>query len=338
MTATSALFPRRGTDDETATARKIAAACLGASALAGDITAIGDCSAPDAVFRWPDGAAIGPGAAMARGLEDLAAHPGAECLIEDVLHRATPPGASDDGPGLYVCARATILGRAASPDRSGPVTIPTMAEIWAQGGQIRDAWILRDGTAALAATGVSDLRGWAETRLAAPGPDPSPLAPDSDPEGPYSGRGARTDTAGPLADHLSLMMDGEMAEAARGLDPACMLHLPGGAHALGRIAAIGFWAGLRAALPAGVFRIEHALGAPAGGDLPGRAAVRWSLYGRHEGPGRFGPPSGAYIYVLGLTQAEFGPSGIRRLWTLFDDPSICLQTAARRESRRPDRA
>jgi len=56
-----------------------------------------------------------------------------------------------------------------------------------------------------------------------------------------------------------------------------------------------------------------------------RAAIRWSVSGHHEGTGRFGVPSGAPIYIMGITHAEFGPWGLRRDYTLFDDVSVWKQ-------------
>ena len=65
--------------------------------------------------------------------------------------------------------------------------------------------------------------------------------------------------------------------------------------------------------------------------LPPRAAVRWSLWGGHDGWGRYGRPSGAQVYVMGITHVEFGPFGpggapaIRRDYTLIDDTAIWKQ-------------
>ena len=56
--------------------------------------------------------------------------------------------------------------------------------------------------------------------------------------------------------------------------------------------------------------------------MPPRAAVRWSLDGQHSGWGRFGVPTHARIYVMGITHVEFGPHGIRREWTLIDETAI----------------
>ena len=64
--------------------------------------------------------------------------------------------------------------------------------------------------------------------------------------------------------------------------------------------------------------------------MPPRAAVRWSLTGRHDGPGAFGRPTGAPVHVMGITHAEFGrlgaaPARLRREFTLFDEIAIWKQ-------------
>ena len=56
-----------------------------------------------------------------------------------------------------------------------------------------------------------------------------------------------------------------------------------------------------------------------------RAAVRWSLWGKHDGWGAFGAPSHAPVYVMGITHAEFGPWGLRREYTLYDETAIWKQ-------------
>ncbi len=63
---------------------------------------------------------------------------------------------------------------------------------------------------------------------------------------------------------------------------------------------------------------------------PRRKPRRWSLHGRHDGWGSFGAPTGAEVYVLGISHAEFGRLGtaepkIRREWTLYDETSVWKQ-------------
>ena len=64
--------------------------------------------------------------------------------------------------------------------------------------------------------------------------------------------------------------------------------------------------------------------------MPPRAAIRWSLSGSHSGWGTFGPPTGAEVYVMGISQAEFGSLGaaaprIRLEHTLTDETAIWKQ-------------
>ena len=48
-----------------------------------------------------------------------------------------------------------------------------------------------------------------------------------------------------------------------------------------------FWMGLRAAFPDAAFRIKHVIGRY-DARMPPRAALRWSLYGKHSGWRAFG--------------------------------------------------
>jgi hypothetical protein len=63
-------------------------------------------------------------------------------------------------------------------------------------------------------------------------------------------------------------------------------------------------------------------------NMPPRAALRWSLTGKHDGWGTFGAPTGAEVYVMGISHAEFGPRGLRREWTLYDETAIWMQILA----------
>jgi hypothetical protein len=82
--------------------------------------------------------------------------------------------------------------------------------------------------------------------------------------------------------------------------------------------------GLRASFPSAEFRIEHVVGRDDPLMSP-RAAVRWSLNGKHDGWGAFGVPTHADVYVMGASHAEFGPWGLRREYTLFDETAIWKQ-------------
>ena len=59
--------------------------------------------------------------------------------------------------------------------------------------------------------------------------------------------------------------------------------------------------------------------------LSPRTAIRWSLTGLHEGWGRYGAPTGAMVHIMGVSHAEFGPWGLRREVTIFDDIAVWKQ-------------
>ena len=70
--------------------------------------------------------------------------------------------------------------------------------------------------------------------------------------------------------------------------------------------------------------IHHVIGNEDVGRPP-RAAVRWSLDGAHSGYGKFGPTTGADVHVMGISHAEFGPWGLQREFTQYDEVAIWKQ-------------
>ena len=119
-------------------------------------------------------------------------------------------------------------------------------------------------------------------------------------------------------------MRADMAVIPEQYDRACQLEYSGGISSHSHRGADAFWMGLRAAFPSATFRIEHQIGRE-DNNMPARAALRWSLYGTHDGWGMFGKPTGAQVYVMGMSQAEFGPWGLRREYSLIDETAIWKQ-------------
>ena len=82
--------------------------------------------------------------------------------------------------------------------------------------------------------------------------------------------------------------------------------------------------GLRASFPDARFTIDHQIGRE-DPRLGPRAAIRWSLHGKHDGWGAWGPPTGAEVYIMGITHVDFGPWGVRAEYTLFDETAVWKQ-------------
>ena len=107
-------------------------------------------------------------------------------------------------------------------------------------------------------------------------------------------------------------------------DRAVVAELPGGRTAYSYDGIDEFWMGLRASFPNAKFEVHHTIGLDEKMLSP-RSAIRWSLSGKHDGLGAFGKPTGAHVHIMGISHAEFGPRGIRREFTVFDEVAIWKQ-------------
>ena len=68
-------------------------------------------------------------------------------------------------------------------------------------------------------------------------------------------------------------------------------------------------------------------------EQPVRLALRWSLRGTHSGFGHFGPPTGAPVFVMGISHMFIVAGRIRQEWLLTDEVAIWKQIIAHAESR-----
>ena len=143
-------------------------------------------------------------------------------------------------------------------------------------------------------------------------------------DGGYASRGNDGEWGQRLADILGRIMDKDFAVIGAEYDRAVRTEHPGGRGGWSWDFAEFRWMQLRAAFPSARFTVHHVIGR-SDPHQPHRAAVRWSLDGTHDGYGAFGAPSGAPVHVMGITHAEFGPWGLRREFTLFDEIAIWTQ-------------
>jgi hypothetical protein len=281
--------------------------------------------APDVVVRSPASVVTGNEAIVAATQQTLAEFPDRALLGEDVIWTQTGPGSFYSSHRLY--NTATHLGDgvygAASGRRLG---YRILADCWCHDNAVSEEWLVRDQSAILHQMGA-DVTDWTRAQIARQGgPDHcvQPLRPDTDIPARYHGQGNDNAWGHTLGDMLSRIMAAEVSVIARHYDRAAELAYPGGETGSGHLAAERFWLALRASFPSARFSVAHVVGMEDPPEPP-RAAVRWTLQGRHDGWGRFGAPSGAEVYVMGITHAEFGPRGLRREWTLIDDTAVWTQ-------------
>ncbi|MCY4462978.1 MAG: nuclear transport factor 2 family protein [Albidovulum sp.] len=281
------------------------------------------------LVRSPSGIVVGNEAVIASTRETLAELPDRQLLGEDVIWART----GDDSwlSSHRLLSTATHLGHGRFGAATGKrLVYRTIADCHARacpdcGWVIDDEWLVRDVGAMVRQLGC-DPKSYAETcieREGGPEACSRPYRPGGD-EGPYRGRGGNSEIGSRYAETLARIMRADAAAISAEYDRACHLELPGGVAAHGRPAADMFWLGLRSSFPSAEFEIEHATGLNEAG-MPPRAAVRWSLAGGHDGYGMFGNPSGADVYVMGASHAEYGPRGIRREYVVVDETAIWKQ-------------
>lgn len=299
-----------------------------------DLAALTRWYAPDIVVRTPGGVSTGNAGVIAATMATLAEFPDRRLLGEDVIWSGSPEAGMLSSHRILSTATHTGDG-AFGPATGRALRYRVIADCHARAGVIDDEWLIRDNGAIVRQMG-HDPRAFACARIAREGGPEAvarPFTPEADRPGPYTGRGNDSEWGARLADTLTRIMDADLPVIAQVYDRAAGLHYPGGVDACSHDGAERFWMGLRAAFPSARFEIHHVIGRddPL---MPPRAAVRWSLDGRHDGWGSFGAPTGARVHVMGATHAEFGPWGgvdgrhgwgIRRETTLYDETAIWTQ-------------
>ncbi len=284
--------------------------------------------APDIVVRSPASVVTGNQTVIEATHATLREFPDRELLGEDVIWSGTPE------TGLLSSHRILSTATHAEDGIYGPATgkrlkYRVIADCHAIENQINDEWLIRDQGAIVRQLGLDPKR-FAADQIAREGETPVPvLTPETDRPGPYAGRGNDNPWGARLADVLTRIMDGDASVFEAEYDRACAAYYSGGVSANGWAEVAAHWTGLRTAFPSAAFDIHHVIGRE-DAYMPPRAAVRWSLHGRHDGDGPFGPATGAQVYVLGITHAEFGAVvrdrvRLRRECTLIDETAIWKQ-------------
>ncbi len=293
--------------------------------------------APGLIVRSPASVVVDNTNIIGATMATLAEFPDRELLGEDVIwcddpERATPTSDAYLSSHRLVCT--------ATHSRPGVYGAPTgrrvayriLADCAIRDDHVYDEWLVRDQSAIVRQLGF-DVVDWTRDLIAREGgPERcvQPMTPANDVAGPYQGRGNDNEWGARYADTIRAIMAADFDVIPRHYDRAANLFYPGGQDGLGWSDADQFWLGLRAAFPHAEFTIDHVIGRddPL---MPPRAAVRWSLHGKHSGWGRFGTPTGAEVYIMGIAQAEYGPFGttgepaIRREYALIDETAIWKQ-------------
>jgi hypothetical protein len=283
--------------------------------------------APDIPVRSPGSIVFGNAGVIGATMATLAEFPDRRLLGEDVIWSGSP----EEGmlSSHRILTTATHLGDGVYGKATGKkLRYRVIADCHAINNQINDEWLIRDQGAVVRQLGWDPKEYAIDLIEREGGADKcvQPFHPSIDKAGPYTGRGNDNEWGAKYADILNRIMGADLGVIPAEYDRAVTGFYPGGKELISTDGVDDFWIGLRAAFPSASFTIDHQIGREDPMMSP-RAAIRWSLTGKHDGWGAFGEPSGAEVHVMGASHVEFGPWGIRREYTLFDETSIWKQIA-----------
>jgi len=291
-----------------------------------DVAAMPRYYSDDIVVRMAGGIHHGHVGTVKSVLATLQEFPDRENLAQDIIWSGSPE------EGMLSSHRVLSLAthRGGGPLGEGTnkrVRFRCVADCWVKDNVIQDEWLVRDGGAVARQLGLTP-RDMARAQIDAEGglerAKPA-FSPDIDEPGPYMGRGNDNPWGEKHADLLTCIMNADLKVISQTYDRAVAAEIPGGDVIEGHAAMDHFWIGLRSAMPNAEFAVHHRIGRDEDPMMPPRSAIRWSLWGNHEGWGAFGAPSGAKVYVMGMSHAEWGPWGLRREWINFDEVAVFKQ-------------
>jgi len=286
-----------------------------------------DYYAPDIIVRSPTSIVTGNKDVISATMATLNEFPDRTLLGEDVIHSGTPETGMLSSHRLF--STATHLNDGIYGAATGKkLAYRIIADCHAINNQINDEWLIRDQGAIVRQLGI-DPKAFAYQQIENEGGADKashPFNPSMDIAGPYKGMGNDNEYGQQYADLLTGIMAADMRSITTNYDRACQVEYPGGVSGHSHAAVDQFWMGLRASFPNAEFKVEHQIGRD-DPMMPPRAAIRFSLKGKHDGWGSFGQPSGAEVYILGAAHVEFGPWGLRREFVLFDETAVWKQIA-----------
>ena len=285
--------------------------------------------AKDIIVRSPPGLTTSNAGVTAATLGTLHEFPDRRLIYEDVIW------SGNEDTGFLSSHRLISVMRKQNDGPHGPasgalVRSRVIADCVCIKNQITEEWLIRDYASFAYCLGTSpralalDLAEQDRRRFGAV----QFFTPDKDVAGPYvahlddSSEGQRyaaawagiwgTRTPALIRDHYAL---------------GAAVFVPGGEALNGREDYDRFVISYLASFPDLDFKCEHLIVNRDPGQ-PIRIAMRWSMRGTHSGWGRFGEPTGAPVYIMGLCHAHVVNGQIAFEWIQIDEVTLWKQILA----------
>jgi len=279
----------------------------------------------DIIVRSPEAIVIGNQKVIDATSSTLSEFPDRELLGEDVIWSGSPEKGMLSSHRIM--STATHQGNGVFGNASGrKLAYRVIADCHAINNQINDEWLVRDQGSIVRQLGW-EPKNYTEELIKKELKSKKkikPFSPEIDVEGPYKGRGNDSEWGIKYEETLNSIMSSNFSIIEKNYDRAVQTEYAGGQTGYSYISVENFWKSLRKSFPNSKFSVEHRIGRE-DKFLPPRAALRWSLMGKHSGEGIFGKPTDKNVFILGISHVEFGPWGIRREYSLYDEVAVWKQ-------------
>lgn len=250
---------------------------------------------------------------------------------------------SDEGGGAFysshlITSKMTNEG----PSEFGPVTgkqirVQTIAECLCKDNRVIEEWLVRDNLAAVQQLGFDPDRVAKEQAQADKVNSFSLIDFHAENRAAVlSGDTAATDPSEAVtvaANALRAAFSGAGLERLKELyDFRVAATVPGADSLYGPDQVQAWSASMRKAFPDLTVSIDHVAEIPYLGEARD-VSLRWAATGTHSGAGRYGPPSGTPVYILGVTHFRIMNGRVREKVTIWDDIALRRQIATARYER-----
>ncbi len=290
--------------------------------------------APDILLRAATGFTGSNAGVASQTLQTLYQFPDRQLVGEDVIWTGFEDGTFLSSHRLTSVMTHTgdgILGRATGKR----VRSRIIADCWVRNQVVVEEWLVRDQAAFANCLGLEPrvLAREMVDREIRNGQPISYFVPAHDRPGCFMPTVQDDETIDYLVKRLTRLWHAKETAAIRDIYfHGAGLHAPGGAVLYGHHDIDTFAMGYLASLPDAAYKVESAL-INRDAELPVRIALRWSLAGTHSGFGHFGEPTGAPVYVMGMSHLNLTAGRITAEYMVTDEVAIWKQIYAHTESR-----
>ncbi len=265
----------------------------------------------------------------AQTLQTLHQFPDRQLVGEDVIWTAFEDGSFLSSHRLISVMRHTADG-SYGPATNRLLKTRIIADCWVVDQVVTEEWLVRDQSAFARGLGLQPkelARSMMQDDLRRTGTVGFYL-PEHDKPGVFKPELQAGPEVALYVDGYRRLWHDKEAAAVKDLyfHGAC-LEAPGGESFHGHGDIDRFYLGYLAAFPDAAFSVHSAIVNHDEGRAV-RVALRWSLRGAHGGFGHFGPPTGAPVYIMGLSHAEIVDGRVCREWIAIDEVVVWKQIMA----------